>query len=199
MYSYRVEQAIRAAAILHKNQFRKGSAPIPYITHLYAVAMIVSDYTDDEDALVGALLHDTLEDTDYKPDELREDFGDKVLEIVKAVTEPQNTKDQKYTWTERKKHYSKQLKTAPEAALIIAAADKIHNMRCSIEEYFDYHERFIKDFGKNVNERAFMYQDVSNILNSRLKNPIISEFNHVYTEYKDFIAQVEQTLKNKLT
>lgn len=197
MYSYRVEQAIRAASILHKDQFRKGAVPLPYVSHLMAVAMLVSEYTDDENTVIGALLHDTLEDTDYTPDELRQDFGDEVLKIVKAVTEPQNTDEKTYTWTERKKQYTKQLKDAPEASLMIAAADKIHNMRCSVEEYFDHHDRFIKDFGKDVSERAFMYQDVSNILNSRLKNDIISEFNHVYTEYKEFIAKVESTLKKK--
>ena len=79
MYSYRVEQAIRAAAILHKNQLRKGSAPLPYITHLVAVAMIAGDYTDNEDVIVGALLHDTLEDTDYTSTELQEDFGGQLL------------------------------------------------------------------------------------------------------------------------
>ena len=60
MYSYRIEQAIRAATILHKGQLRKGSVPIPYVSHLFAVAMIAGDYTDNEDVLIAALLHDTL-------------------------------------------------------------------------------------------------------------------------------------------
>ena len=64
-YSYRIEQAIKAASVLHREQVRKGSVPFPYITHLFAVAMIASDYTDDEDVIVAALLHDTIEDTDY--------------------------------------------------------------------------------------------------------------------------------------
>ena len=71
-YSYAIEQAIRAASVLHKDQIRKGSVPYPYVTHLFAVAMIVSDYTSDEDTIVAALLHDTLEDTDYTEEELED-------------------------------------------------------------------------------------------------------------------------------
>lgn len=56
MYSFAIEQAIRAASVLHKDQVRKGQVPYPYITHLFAVSMIVSDYTEDENTIVAALL-----------------------------------------------------------------------------------------------------------------------------------------------
>lgn len=192
-YSYRIEQAIRAATILHTGQVRRGAIPYPYCTHLFAVALIVSDYTNDEDAFIGALLHDALEDTDYTEDELREDFGEEVAKIVKAVSEPKEIDGISASWQDRKKAYATQLKTAPEASLIIAAADKIHNMRTTIEAYWNDHQGFANDFGGTLQERALMYQDVSNTLNKRLVNDIVSEFNHVYTEYKDFIAAVEQT------
>jgi len=189
MYTYRIEQALRAAAVLHKEQKRRGTGSLPYITHLMAVTIILRDYTEDEDTLIAALLHDTLEDTDYTEDELREDFGDKVLEIIKSLTEPQESG---ITWQERKATYSKQLKTAPEEALMVAAADKIHNMRSMVEEYYDNHARFRKDFPGPLDDRAIAYQDISNVLNSRLKNPIITELNHVYSEYKNFIRHVKE-------
>ena len=110
MYTYRIEQALRAITILHKDQVRKGSMPIPYVSHLFAVAMIAVDYINDEDILIAALLHDTLEDTDYMPDELEKDFGGKVREIVEALTEPQNTDKKEYSWKEAKEKYAKQLR-----------------------------------------------------------------------------------------
>lgn len=195
MYTYRIEQAIRAAAVLHKDQLRKGAAPLPYVTHLYAVATIVGDYTDNEDTIIGALLHDTIEDTDYTADELKEDFGDNVKKIVIALSEPKRTKANKMTWKEQKTVYAEQLKTAPVATLTIVAADKIHNMRTIVEEYFDDYTRFLKDFPGSLDDRALIYQDISNVLNSRLKNSIISEFNHVYTEYKNFILDVKKSKK----
>lgn len=198
MYSYRIEQAIRAAAILHKNQLRKGSAPLPYITHLVAVALIVSDYTDDEDTIVAAFLHDTLEDTDYTTQEIQEDFGGKIREIVEEVSEPKNTEKKKYTWKEQKQQYAKKLKGASQEALLIAAADKVHNMRTVVEGYYDDHEGFVTDFKGELDDRAMMYQDISNVLNSRLKNDIIHEFNQVYEEYRNFVLDVKksQELKN---
>lgn len=193
MYSYRIEQAIRAAAILHKGQLRKGAAPLPYITHLMAVTMIVSDYTDNEDIVIGALLHDTLEDTDYTSEELQEDFGGDVREIVETLSEPKSADGKKLSWRERKQHYAKSLKKASVEALTICAADKIHNMRTIVEEYYDDHSRFMAEFSGSLEDRALMYQDISSVLNSRLKNDIIHEFNAVYTEYKNFILDVKKS------
>lgn len=195
IYSYRVEQAIRAAAVLHKNQTRKGAVPLPYVAHLFAVATLVADYTDSENAYIGALLHDTLEDTDYTEEELRQDFGEEIYRIVKPLTEPQDTEKQQYTWRERKRAYAEQLKEAPEESLIVAAADKIHNMRTTIEEYAEAYERFVREFGGSLDDRALMYQDISNTLNNRLDNGIVAEFNHVYTEYKNFVLDVQKTYK----
>jgi (p)ppGpp synthase/HD superfamily hydrolase len=191
-YSYAIEQALRAASVLHKDQVRKGSVPYPYMTHLFAVAMIVSDYTTDEDTIVASLLHDTLEDTDYTPEELEDDFGGTVKELVLAVTEPPREDPGRDGYETQKKQYIKQLKEAPERALIIATADKIHNMRSAVEEYFDNHSGFIAEFGTNMNERLIMYQEFSNIVNRRLKNAILAEFNSVFTEYKNFIQNVEK-------
>lgn len=193
MYSYRIELALKAATVLHKGQVRKGTVPVPYVSHLFAVALIAMDYTKEEDVLIAALLHDTLEDTDYTAAELQEDFGGTVREIVEAVTEPQDSEHKTYSWRERKDHYSRQLKDAPEAALIVCAADKIHNMRSIVEEYFDNHHQFVADFGGSLDERILVYQEISNILNRRLKNDILHEFNHVFTEYKNFIEDVKRS------
>ena len=193
-YSYRIEQAIKAAAVLHKDQVRKGKTPFPYITHLYAVSMIVSDYTDDEDIIIAALLHDTIEDTDYTPEELQDDFGPTVKDIVMGVTQPEQPTNAA-EWKQVKKEYVKQLKEAPVGSLMVAAADKIHNMRSIVEGYFQNETGFIADFGGTVKERMMMYQDISNILNRKLQNEILDEFNHVFDEYKNFLAHVEKKQK----
>lgn len=199
MYSYRVEQAIRAAAVLHKDQLRKGSMPFPYITHLVATAFTLMDYTEDEDVVIAGLLHDTLEDTDYTVDELQEDFGGRVRELVEAVTEPKSTPEHKVTWRERKDIYTKQLKKAPKDAVLIAAADKIHNFRTLVEDYTDNHDRFMQDFGKNFDDRIEAYQQIANIINNRLSGPILNEFNHVFEEFKLFLKNVKETEAAKYT
>ena len=199
MYSYRIEQAIRAAAVLHKDQLRKGSMPFPYVTHLVATAFTLMDYTDDEDVIIAALLHDTLEDTDYTIDELQEDFGGRVRELVEAVTEPKSTPENKISWRDRKNTYSQQLKKAPKDAVLVAAADKIHNFRTLVEDYTDSHERFIQDFGKNFDERIEAYQQIANVINNRLSGPILAEFNHVFEQFKQFIQHVKESENSKYT
>ena len=192
MYTYKIEQAIKAAALLHQDQLRKGAVAVPYVTHLVAVLMIIRDYTQEENTLVAALLHDTLEDTDYTAEELRADFGDTVAKIVLTLTEPERNKEVKIPWLEVKKTYAKQLKNGPLEAVIIAAADKAHNFRTTVEEYHDDHQRFIQDFGPHLDARLEAYQSIANVINNRLNGGIVHEFNHTWKEYKQFIYDVEK-------
>lgn len=193
MYTYKVEQAIKAAAVLHQDQLRKGTVPLPYITHLIAVLLILRDYTDHEDALVAALLHDTLEDTDYTSEELKEDFGQTVSTYVETLTEPKGKQGQKLTWVETKKLYAQQLRKGPIEAVMIAAADKAHNFRSIVDEYFENHDAFLRDFGPHLELRIEAYQSIANAINSRLTDGIVHEFNHTFTEYKNFIFDVQET------
>jgi (p)ppGpp synthase/HD superfamily hydrolase len=192
MYSYRVEQAIRAAAVLHRDQNRKGSMPFPYITHVVSVAFILMDYTDDEDVIVAALLHDTVEDTDYSLAELEEDFGGRVRELVFTVSEKMQEGERRLSWSERKREYAKSLKKGPKEAVMIAAADKAHNFRTTVEEYYDNHLGFLQDFGKNLDERLEVYQVIANVINNRLEGPLLNEFNHVFETYKEFIYAIKK-------
>ncbi len=191
-YSYAIEQAIRAASVLHKEQVRKGSVPYPYITHLFAVTLIVMDYTDDENTIVASLLHDSLEDTDYTERELEDDFGGPVKDIVLSLSEKPSNNTGKDALIEQKKQYIRQLKNASEEALIIVSADAIHEMRSTVEEYYDDYTGFIAEFGHSVNMRLFLYQEISNTLNRNLKSAILAEFNSVFTEYKNFLHNVEK-------
>lgn len=197
MYSPRVEQAIRAASVLHQDQRRKGMVLFPHISHLVAVALITAGYTEDEDIFIAALLHDTLEDTDYTAAELEADFGRRVREIVETVSEPKSVEGKEYSWKERKQCYAKQLKDGPIEALIVSAADKIHNMGSVPIDFHNRYDRFLAEFGGSLDDRVMMYQDIANTLNRRLKNDILSEFNHVFSEYKNFIADVKKSQEQK--
>lgn len=191
MYTYKVEQAIQAAAVLHESHQRKGVVPIPYITHLIGVTFILRDYTSDESTLVAALLHDTLEDTEYTAEEMTTDFGEDVTTIVGTLSEPRSSTGEKLPWTERKQQYTKQLRQGPLEAVMIAAADKIHNFRTIVEEYHGEHNRFLQDFGTKIEDRLDGYQLVANVINSRLKDGIVHEFNHTYELYKQFLINVQ--------
>ena len=79
-----IERAYAAAEQAHDGQKRKSGEP--YITHPVAVAQILADLGIGPKTIAAALLHDTVEDTDYTLDQVRADFGDEIAMLVDGVT-----------------------------------------------------------------------------------------------------------------
>lgn len=122
----RLLRAAMMAAEKHRHQRRKDEDASPYINHPLAVACLLACEAgiDDEDLLVAALLHDTVEDTDTKFEEIEERFGPTVRQLVAEVTD-----DKKLDKAERK---ALQVEHAPHAsarARQLKIADKICNIR----------------------------------------------------------------------
>jgi len=194
MYSYEIEKAIQAACVLHATQTRVGGVvPVPYVSHVFSVFTLLSDYTDDQNTLVAALLHDTLEDTDYTSEALKEDFGEKVLAIVQAVTEDKTITD----WHERKQDYVAKVVAYGEPSLLVCTADKIHNLRGLIDQYHGDHAGYLATFGRYHTEpgRAFL-ETLHATLTRNLKNDIVYEFEHVLSEFKTFNQYVTKSQAN---
>ena len=121
-----VTRVVDFAALKHRGQRRKGAAAEPYFNHLAEVAFLVAQATKGRDPLVvlGALLHDTIEDTLTTEDELEAEFGAEVARLVAEVTD-----DKRLPKAERKRL---QIETAPhksDRAKLIKIADKTSNLR----------------------------------------------------------------------
>ena len=80
-----IDRAVRYADEKHKGQTRKDGCS-PYIIHPLSVAEIVAEMGLDTDAILGALLHDCLEDTDASHDDIARNFNQTVAELVEGVT-----------------------------------------------------------------------------------------------------------------
>lgn len=121
-----IERAYAAAERAHSGQTRKSGEP--YITHPVAVAQILADLGIGPKTLAAALLHDTVEDTDYTLDLVRADFGDEIAMLVDGVTKLDKLKygDSAQAETVRKMvvAMSKDIRV-----LIIKLADRLHNAR----------------------------------------------------------------------
>lgn len=134
-----IERAKQTATRLHKGQYRKGfKTAVEYITHPLAVADILAKYTTDENVIVAGILHDTLEDCDYTYEQLQREFGSSVASIVADVTEDfalKRTLGEKESWALRKQKYLDHLRDASGEALMVCAADKIHNLNSIIAAY----------------------------------------------------------------
>jgi len=118
--------AFRFSAEKHRNQRRKDNAQSPYINHPIDVAQLLWDVggVHDVNVLLAAVLHDTIEDTHTRPEEIRQQFGQEVLSLVLEVTDDKSLPRQ-----DRKRL---QIETAPHksfGAKLIKLADKSCNVR----------------------------------------------------------------------
>ena len=123
-----IDDAIAYATEKHKNQKRKDGSP--YIIHPLAVAEIVAEMQLDTDAILGAILHDCIEDTDVSHDDIARRYGDTVAELVEGVTKLTrvefSTSEQQQMENLRKMFMamSKDIRV-----VLIKIADRLHNMR----------------------------------------------------------------------
>ncbi|WP_291887755.1 bifunctional (p)ppGpp synthetase/guanosine-3',5'-bis(diphosphate) 3'-pyrophosphohydrolase [Cellulomonas sp.] len=121
-----VEQAYVVAERAHRGQLRKSGDP--YITHPVAVATILAELGMTPSTLAAALLHDTVEDTDYSLDQLRREFGPEVAMLVDGVTKLDKVQygDAAQAETVRKMVVAM---SRDIRVLVIKLADRLHNAR----------------------------------------------------------------------
>jgi GTP diphosphokinase / guanosine-3',5'-bis(diphosphate) 3'-diphosphatase len=121
-----LQRAYDVAETMHREQRRKSGDP--YITHPLAVATILGELGMDTTTLVAALLHDTVEDTDYSLDKLRRDFGEEVGHLVDGVTKLDKVKLGAAAEAETIRKMVIAMARDPRV-LVIKLADRLHNMR----------------------------------------------------------------------
>ena len=123
-----LRRAWEVGAAAHAGQTRKSGEP--YITHPVAVAGILAELGLDVEALVAAILHDTIEDTPLTHDELAGQFGQTVAELVEGVT-----KLDKLRFRDRQEAAAESFRKMLLAmsrdlrVIMIKLADRLHNMR----------------------------------------------------------------------
>lgn len=132
-----IKKAIQFVARKHHGHLRLETEPLPYVTHLFSVALLVAEDGAHDDIVTAALLHDTIEDTETTREEIISAFNEHVADLVEAVTEVKEKDGQTLSWRERKEDYLARLTDAPDDAVLIALADKIDN----IESKLEAHER----------------------------------------------------------
>ncbi len=173
-YSERLDAAFALARRLHHSQTRKGSS-VPYVSHLLAVAALVSEFGGDEEQVIAALLHDAVEDQGGKPllEEIRTQFGDRVAGLVEVCTDA--FEQPKPPWKERKLAYLTRIPGAPLDARIVIAADKIHNLRSMITDYEQVGEKLWDRFTTSREETLWYYAAVRDALRPGWEHPALVE------------------------
>ncbi|HKL61387.1 MAG TPA: bifunctional (p)ppGpp synthetase/guanosine-3',5'-bis(diphosphate) 3'-pyrophosphohydrolase [Acholeplasma sp.] len=123
----RIEAAYNLSFFQHKGQFRKSGEP--YITHPIAVAYILSELNAGPNTLVAALLHDVVEDTSTTLEDVKNQFGEDVMQLVDGVTKI--TKISFNVDLSQADNHQKMLLAMSKdiRVILIKIADRLHNMR----------------------------------------------------------------------
>ena len=124
----RVRAAFECADRAHSGQKRRDGSP--YVSHCIAVAIITAEMGLDEDSIISALLHDTIEDTSLTHDDIARSFGTSVADIVEGVTKLTRVQ---YTSVEEQQMENMRKMLLAMAkdirVILIKMADRLHNMR----------------------------------------------------------------------
>ena len=179
-----LNEAIKTAAQAHVGQVRKGTQ-IPYIVHPLEVLAIVAGLTDDVEVMMGAVLHDTVEDTYLTMADIEAKFGERVARLVAADSEDKRRElPPEATWKVRKSETVDYVKNrASREEKMIVFGDKLSNLRAIYREYLVMGDKVWEKFVmKDKKEHGWYYGSFVEIF---------AEFpGHEYEEYKMMIEKV---------
>jgi len=176
-----IEKAIRIAVCAHKEQTRKES-DLPYIAHPFAVALKLTKYNFPDTVIAAGLTHDVIEDTDVSEDELREDLGDEVVDIIMTVSN-----DDSLSWEDKKKKYIESLREGSEGAKAVATADKIHNIESLMIAYQEQGPSIWEHFNRGKEKKIWFEDAMLSMLRETWDHPLVDEYEKLLKELKSVI------------
>jgi (p)ppGpp synthase/HD superfamily hydrolase len=181
MYPPLIDTALAFAARAHREQVRKGTG-IPYIVHPVGVLLLLRAAGETDPALLAAgLLHDTIEDAGTSPALLAELFGARVAAIVEGCSEPEHGDA---PWETRKTHTVAYLRTAPRDVQLVAAADKLHNLRSMLADQAELGNALWQRFNRGRPSIEWYYRAVTESLSQGelREHPLLGELRAAVTE-----------------
>src|ERR1035438_3936942 len=185
--TWRFDTALQFASGLHHQQTRKGGS-VPYIAHLMSVCALVIEAGGDEDQAIAGLLHDAVEDQGGIPtlETIQHMFGDRVALIVEVCSDSTATdSNEKPPWRERKNKYLEHLRTGSGDALMVSAADKLHNARAILADYRELGEGLWSRFNAPKEEQLWYYGAlVETLRQTSTPKTLVDELGRVVEELK---------------
>ncbi|MBQ0037642.1 MAG: bifunctional (p)ppGpp synthetase/guanosine-3',5'-bis(diphosphate) 3'-pyrophosphohydrolase [Clostridiales bacterium] len=161
-----VEEAIIFATEAHAGQIRK-MANTPYILHPLEVAAIISTVTTNQDTIAAGVLHDTIEECDVDPRELKRRFGGRVAALVQSESEDKlSDKPRSETWMQRKEESLLMLQyTKDRDVKILWLGDKLSNIRSFYREYCKHGDAIWQGLHqKDPKMQAWYYKTIAEYL-----------------------------------
>lgn len=179
-----LDKAIIFAVKAHAGTERRGKG-FPYIVHPMEAMEIVATMTSDQELLAAAALHDVVEDTPVGIDEIRENFGDRIADLVHAESDVfMEGVSEEDSWHSRKQAAIDRLAAAPHDAKMVALGDKLSNMRAIARDYAVMGDSLWNIFhAKDPKDHEWHYRGLADSLREL-------EGTFAYKEFTDLIDQV---------
>ena len=158
-------RALEVSAKAHADHTRKGSE-IPYIVHPFEVAMILQENGMTEEVIAAGLLHDILEDTSLTETDIKDKFGQSILDLVIGASE-KLTDREKRSWKERKEHTVYYLdQEASFTIKCVSCADKLSNARSIVRDLksIEDEQQFWNRFNAGRENQKWYYKSLVNSL-----------------------------------
>ncbi len=161
----KIEKAVIFATRAHAGMCRKGKTK-PYILHPIEAMAIVKQFTNDEDVLAAAVLHDTVEEASVTVERLEKEFGHRVVELVASVSEDKGKDRQTETaWKERKQETIDRLKNADRDTKLLCLGDKLSNLREMSNDYAEIGDELWERFNqRDKRMHEWYYREIYKIL-----------------------------------
>jgi len=181
--THRFVDAMNYALGLHAAQRRKISG-VPYLAHLLSVAALVLEHGGSEDEVIAALLHDAVEDQGGLATQtaIAERFGPSIASMVEGCSDSHESP--KPPWRERKDQYIAHLHTATPSVRLIAAADKLHNVRSLLADYRRMGDDLWQHFRGGREGTLWYYRSVVDALRAHEKRPIVDELAQAVADFE---------------
>ena len=181
-------RAFHFAADKHAGQTRKAST-IPYLAHLMGVASLVLEAGGDEDLAIAALLHDVVEDCGgaLMLKQVRRRFGARVAKVVDGCTDADTYPEP--PWRERKEKYLHHLAVADADTRLVAAADKLNNVRSILSDYREVGELVWARFQGGREGTLWYYRSLRDEFLRHAPNRITRDLELAVNELESLAAQ----------
>ncbi len=175
-----IDYAIYFATKAHTGQKRKTEQDVDMIFHPFTVGMILQRAGAKTECVIAGILHDVVEDTKYTLEDIKEQFGTQVANIVDEVSE-----NKSLPWKERKIEAINKIKIASMDGKLVECADKISNLESLYNLYQEEGEEVWKSFNKPKEEQKWYY---TNMFQAVLMNT--TEENMLFDRYKRILNKV---------
>lgn len=171
------EEAMRFAIGAHKGQVRKNEKDKPMVIHPISVGKLLEEYGYDDGVVCAGYLHDVVEDTKYTIEDIKDNFGTDIANLVLNASE----KDKSLSWEERKTRTIEEVKNLPIRSKLVICADKINNLEDLMLKFEKNGKRDFSAFKRGEDKQKWYYTNVyKSLINNEDENlPIFKRLKNV--------------------